>query len=68
MLFKYNLIIENKPSIAAIPNVSVFIFAEYYENSISHRGAQVEHARQQTAGSNEIPVISWQQYSNEWIQ
>ena len=30
--------------------------------------AQVEHARQETAGSNEIPVISWQQYSDEWIQ
>ena len=30
--------------------------------------AQVEHARQETAGSNEIPVISWQQYSNEWIR
>ena len=29
---------------------------------------QVEHARQETAGSNEIPVISWQQYSHEWIR
>ena len=29
---------------------------------------QVEHARQETADSNEIPVISWQQYSDEWIQ
>ena len=29
---------------------------------------QVEHSRQETAGSNEIPVISWQQYSHEWIR
>ena len=32
------------------------------------RYTQVEHARQETAGSNEIPLISWQQYSHEWIR
>ena len=28
----------------------------------------VEHARQETVGSDEIPMISWQQYSGERIQ
>ena len=41
--------------------------AENHEWNKFH-DAQVEHARQETAGSNEIPVISWQQYSHEWIR
>ena len=40
----------------------------YRNSSVWRKFTQIEHARQETVGSNEIPVISWQQYSDEWIQ